>query len=144
MPEGRIAMKEELLQELRKAFYSGNTAIIQTTKNQLNSLYGITSTDNASKYEKVMDTLFIFTKSRAEDLLRIKYYNIASFVSNILNMVFYVNKEPTINYTLELLSEYTGSVEMLWDLGAIDQTEAEEYFSFAGVLRAELILYKYE
>lgn len=63
-------MKEELLQELRRAFYSGNTAIIQTTKNQLNSLYGITSTNKTSKYEKVMDSLFIFTKSRAEDLLR--------------------------------------------------------------------------
>lgn len=109
-------MKEELLQELRKA----------------------------SKYENVMGSLFIFTKSRAEDLLRNKYYNIVSFISNILNMVFYVNKEPTINYTLELLSEYTGSVEMLWDLGAIDQSEAEKYFSFAGDLRAELILYKYE
>lgn len=132
-------MKEELLQELRKAFYSGDTNKI--AKIQLSSAYGVISVDRTSKYEKVMDSLFIFTKSRAEDLLRIKYYNLASFVSNILNMVFYVNKEPTINYTLELLSEYTGAVEMLWDLGAIDQAEAEEYFSFAGDLRAELILY---
>ena len=132
-------MDKGLQEELNRAFHS--TARVQFVRKQLSK---VTSIDETSVYEKVTDTFFSFTKSRAEDLLRIKYYNITSFVSNILNMVFYVNKEPTINYTLELLSEYTGSVEMLWDLGAIDQAEAEEYFSFAGNLRAELILYKYE
>lgn len=136
-------MDEGLREELNRAFHS--TAKAQAIKKRLSSVYGVTSIDKSSIYEKaVTDTFFSFTKSRAEDLLRIKYYNIASFVSNILNMVFYVNKVPTINYTLELLSEYTGSVEMLWDLGAIDQNEAEEYFSFAGDLRAELILSKFE
>lgn len=137
-------MKEELLQELRKAFYSGNSTIIQMTKNQLNSLYGVTSTDRASKYEKVTDDCYFFTKSRATDILRQKYYNIASFVSSIEKSYTSGYIKAAINYTLELLAEYNGAVAMLWDLGAIDKTEAEEYFSFTGDLRAELILYKYE
>lgn len=137
----RKRLDEEFLQELRRAFYSGNTAIIQTIKNQLNSLYGITSIDKSSKYEKVTDTLFIFTKSRAEDLLRIRYYNIAHFVSSIFP---HTDMIPTVEYTIELLNEYEGAVSLLWELEVISDDTAELYFEFCGELKVELINTRYD
>lgn len=136
-------MKEELLQELRKAFYSGDSNKIQTYKRQLSSFYGIQSDDSTSIYEKsVTDTFFSFTKSRAEGVLRQKYYNIASFVSSIEKSYTLGYIKAAVNYTLELLAEYSGAVSILWDLGVVDQAEAEEYFIFAGELKGELILFK--
>ena len=136
-------MKEELLQELRRAYYSGNSTAVLTTKNQLSSLYGvtITSIDKSSKYEKVTDTLFIFTKSRAEDLLRIRYYNIAHFVSSIFP---HTDMIPTVEYTIELLNEYEGAVSLLWELEVISDDTAELYFEFCGELKDELINTKYD
>lgn len=136
-------MKEELLQELRKAYYSGNTTAVLTTKNQLSSLYGVTVTsiDKSSKYEKVTDTLFIFTKSRAEDLLRIRYYNIAHFASSIFP---HTDMIPTVEYTIELLNEYEEAVSLLWELEVISDDTAELYFEFCGELKVELINTKYD
>lgn len=127
-------MNTELLQELRKAFYSGDTNKI--AKIQLSSAYGVISVDRTSKYENKMDSLFIFTKSRAEGLLRIRYYNIAKFVSSIFP---HTDMIPTVEYTIELLNEYEGAVSLLWELEAISDDTAESYFEFCGELKVELV-----
>ena len=134
-------MDEGLKKELERAFHS--TAKAQFVKTQLSSVYGRTvSVDESSIYEKVTDTFFSFTKSRAEEILRQKYYNIASFVSSIEKSYTLGYIKAAVNYTLELLAEYSGAVSILWDLRALDQNEAEEYFVFAGELKGELILFK--
>jgi hypothetical protein len=130
-------MDESLREELNRAFHSNARA--QFVRKQLSK---VTSIDETSIYEKVTDSFFSFTKSRAEGILRQKYYNIASFVSSIEKSYTLGYIKAAVNYTLELLAEYSGAVSFLWDLGAIDQAEAEEYFVFAGELKGELILFK--
>ena len=124
-------MDEGLREELNRAFHS--TARAQLVRKQISK---VTSIDETSIYEKVTDTFFSFTKSRAENLLRLRYHNIAHFVSSIFP---YTDMIPVVEYTIELLHEYAGAVNLLWDMEAISDNTAELYFEFCTELEIELI-----
>ncbi len=113
-------MDESLREDLNRAFHSTAKAI--AVRKRLD--------------KKATDTLCIFTKSRAEDLLRIRYYNIAHFVSSIFP---HTDMISTVEYTIELLNEYEGAVSLLWELEVISDDTAEFYFEFCGELKVELI-----
>ena len=74
--------------------------------------------------------------------MNIRYNNIASFVSTIeLNYregleILY---RDLVNYTLELLEQYVGALDIMWDLNVFTDEEIEQYCEFIGTLKAELI-----
>lgn len=81
-------------------------------------------------------------KNRAYELMNIRYNNISSFV-NIIELNYRERLEilyrDTINYVLELIEQYVGALDIMWDLNVFTDEEIEQYLEFVGTLKAELI-----
>ena len=79
-------------------------------------------------------------KNRAYELMNIRYNNIVSFVTTIeLNYREGLEILYLVNYTLELLEQYVGALDIMWDLNVFTDEEIEQYVEFIGTLKAELI-----
>ena len=81
-------------------------------------------------------------KNRAYELMNIRYNDIVSFVTTIeldyregLEILYL----DLVNYTLELLEQYVGALDIMWDLNVFTDEEIEQYGEFIGTLKAELI-----
>lgn len=81
-------------------------------------------------------------KNRAYELMNIRYNNILSFVT-VIELNHREGLEniclDMINYTLELLEQYVGALDIMWDLNVFTDEEIEQYGEFIGTLKAELI-----
>lgn len=69
--------------------------------------------------------------------MNIRYNNISRFVS-----IIELNYRDGINYVLELIEQYVGALDIMWDLNVFTDEEIEQYLEFVGTLKAELICKK--
>ena len=76
-------------------------------------------------------------KNRVYELMNIRYNNISRFVS-----IIELNYRDGINYVLELIEQYVGALDIMWDLNVFTDEEIEQYLEFVGTLKAELICKK--
>ena len=78
-------------------------------------------------------------KNRVYELMNIRYNNISRFVS-----IIELNYRDGINYVLELIEQYVGALDIMWDLNVFTDEEIEQYLEFVGTLKAELVCKKWE